>query len=97
MTDAVITPEIKLRRVLSLNDLIIYGIILIQPVAALPLFGHANNISKGHAVTTILIAMVAMIFTAISYGKMANRYPAAGSAYTYVGKSLHPYLGFVAG
>ena len=91
------TSEVKLRRVLSLSDLIIYGIILIQPVAALPLFGHANSISKGHAVTTILVAMVAMIFTAISYGRMANRYPAAGSAYTYVGKGINPYLGFVAG
>ena len=91
------TPEVKLKRVLSLSDLIIYGIILIQPVAALPLFGHANSLSKGHAVTTILIAMMAMILTAVSYGRMANRYPAAGSAYTYVGKSLNPHLGFVAG
>ncbi len=74
--------EVKLRRVLSLSDLIIYGIILIQPVAALPLFGHANDISQGHAVTAILLAMTAMIFTAISYGRMANRYPEAGSAYT---------------
>ena len=91
------TSEVKLKRVLSLSDLIIYGIILIQPVAALPLFGHANNISKGHAVTTILIAMFAMIFTAVSYGRMANRYPAAGSAYTYVGKGINPHLGFIAG
>jgi len=97
MTDQQNTSEKRLLRVLSLRDLVIYGIILIQPVAALPLYGHANNISKGHAVTTILVAMVAMIFTAISYGRMANRYPAAGSAYTYVGKSLHPWLGFVAG
>ena len=89
--------EVKLRRVLSLTDLVVYGIILIQPVAALPLFGHADHISKGHAVTTILIAMFAMIFTAISYGRMANRFPAAGSAYTYVGKGISPYLGFVAG
>jgi amino acid transporter len=89
--------EVKLRRVLSLGDLIIYGIILIQPVAALPLYGHANNISQGHAATTILIAMFAMIFTAISYGRMATRYPAAGSAYTYVGKGIHPYAGFIAG
>jgi putrescine importer len=87
----------KLQRVLSLSDLVIYGIILIQPVAALPLFGHANNISKGHAVTTILIAMAAMILTAISYGRMATRYPAAGSAYTYVGKGIHPHVGFIAG
>lgn len=89
--------EVKLQRVLSLRDLVIYGIILIQPVAALPLFGHANNISQGHAVSTILIAMIAMILTAISYGRMANRYPAAGSAYTYVGKGLNQYLGFIAG
>src|SRR5215467_8023639 len=90
-------PQEKLRRVLTLNDLIIYGIILIQPVAALPLYGHANDISQGHAVTSILIAMVGMIFTAISYGRMANLYPAAGSAYTYVSKGIHPYVGFVAG
>jgi amino acid transporter len=89
--------QVKLKRVLSLSDLIIYGIILIQPVAALPLFGHANSISKGHAVTALLIAMAAMIFTAISYGRMATRYPAAGSAYTYVGKGVHPYVGFIAG
>lgn len=88
---------VKLRRVLSLKDLIIYGIILIQPVAALPLFGHANNISQGHAVTTILAAMIAMIFTAVSYGRMANLHPEAGSAYTYVGKGISPYLGFIAG
>ncbi len=97
MSEPISTPEVKLLRVLSLRDLVIYGIILIQPVASMPLYGHANSISKGHAVTTILIAMVAMIFTAISYGRMANRYPSAGSAYTYVGKGIHPYLGFVAG
>jgi putrescine importer len=97
MTTSQTNSENKLRRVLSLSDLVIYGIILIQPVAALPLFGHANHISKGHAAATLLIAMLAMIFTAISYGRMANRYPAAGSAYTYVGKGIHPYLGFVAG
>jgi len=91
------SPEIKLRRVLKLHDLVICGIILIQPVAALPLFGHANHISRGHAVTTILLAMVAMVCTAGSYGRMACRYPSAGSAYTFVGKGLHPYLGFLAG
>jgi amino acid transporter len=89
--------EVKLRRVLSLSDLVIYGIILIQPVASLPLFGLANRDSQGHTVTCILVAMFAMIFTAVSYGRMANRYPAAGSAYTYVGRGLHPYLGFIAG
>ena len=88
---------LKLRRVLTLSDLVIYGIILIQPVAPMALFGFANRNSAGHAVTAILLAMTAILFTAISYGRMANRYPAAGSAYTYVGRGLNPHLGFIAG
>jgi len=53
--------------------------------------------AQGHAVTTVLIAMVAMLFTAISYGRMARAYPSAGSAFTYVGRELHPGLGYVTG
>jgi amino acid transporter len=48
-------------------------------------------------VTTILIGMVAMLFTAISYGRMANAYPSAGSAYTYVSREIHPAFGYVVG
>ena len=48
-------------------------------------------------VTTILIAMVAMLFTAISYGRMARAYPSAGSAFTYVGQEINPALGYVTG
>ena len=46
----------------------------------LPLFGIVSVEARGHVVTTILIAMVGMLFTAISYGRMARAYPAAGSA-----------------
>jgi putrescine importer len=53
----------KLHRVLTLKDLIVYGIILIQPVAGLPLFGHADDISHGHAVTSVLIAMLKLVTT----------------------------------
>jgi len=86
-----------LKRSLSLGDLIFYGIILIQPTAPMPLFGVVGQEARGHIVTTVLIAMCAMLFTAISYGRMARAYPSAGSAYTYVGKELHSGLGFVTG
>jgi len=59
----------------------------------MPLFGAANNLARGHVVTTVIIGMVAMLFTAISYGRMANVYPNAGSAYTYVGRGIHPAMG----
>lgn len=90
-------PEPQLRRVLTLWDLVFYGIVLIQPIAAVPLFGIADKLSRGHVVTTILIAMIAMMLTAFSYGRMATAYPAAGSAYTYVGRELNPHLGFLTG
>ncbi len=87
----------RLRRVLTLWDLIFYGIVLIQPIAPIPLFGVAQQLSNGHFVTTIFIAMFAMMITAVSYGRMAVVYPSAGSAYTYVGKGLNAYLGFIVG
>lgn len=68
-----------------------------MPIAVVPLLGIAQKLSLGHAVTTILLAMVAMMLTAFSYGRMAALYPSAGSAYTYVGRGLNPHLGFIAG
>jgi len=94
-TTAASTPRLK--RVLTLWDLIFYGIVLIQPIAPVPLYGVAQKLSDGHFATIILIAMFAMLITAVSYGRMAALYPAAGSAYTYVGKGLNPHLGFLAG
>ncbi len=86
-----------LRRVLSLWDLIFYGIVLTQPIAAIPLYGVAEELSHGQLLLTLEVSMLAMLVTAISYGRMAALYPAAGSAYTYVSRGLNPYLGFMAG
>ena len=87
----------RLKRALGLWDLVFYGIILIQPTAPMPPFGVVSQVAHGHVVTTVLIAMVAMLFTAISYGRMARAYPSAGSAYTYVGREINSSLGFVTG
>lgn len=89
--------EGHLRRVLTLWDLIVYGIVLIMPIAAVPLYGLVEQESGGHAVPALLIGMVAMTLTAYSYGKMASKYPAAGSAYTFVSQGLNPHAGFIAG
>ena len=87
----------RLRRVLGLWDLVFYGIVLIQPLGGVGIFGWANKGSMGHVTTAMLIALVAMMLTALSYGRMAGLYPVAGSAYTYVGRGLNPHLGFIAG
>lgn len=91
------TPQVRLRRSLSLWNLIIIGIIIIQPTAPMGIYGVVSNKGSGHVVTAILIAMVAMLFTAISYGRMARIYPSAGSAYTYVGQEVSSTLGYLTG
>ena len=96
-TQAAVTGGPKLRRALSLWDLILYGMIVIQPTAPMPVYGVMSQRAHGHAVTTVLIAMVAMLFTAVAYGRMARVYPSAGSAFTYVGCEIHPALGYITG
>src|SRR5947199_6706852 len=92
---AISAPSLK--RSLTLSDLILYGFIVIQPVAPMSVFGVLSDRGRGHVVTTLLIAMVAMLFTAFSYGRMARAYPSAGSAFTYVGQEINPALGYVTG
>ena len=94
---SVVSAAPRLRRALGLWDLILYGMIVIQPTAPMPVYGVMSQRAHGHAVTTVLIAMVAMLFTAVSYGRMARAYPSAGSAFTYVGSEIHPALGYVTG
>jgi amino acid transporter len=90
-------PAAHLRRALGLRELVFMGIIMVQPTAPMPLFGVAYQEARGHVVTLILMAMVAMLFTAISYGRMARAYPSAGSAYSYVANEIHPAAGFATG
>src|ERR1017187_818911 len=95
LTETASAPQ--LRRALGLWDLILYGLIVIQPTAPMPVYGVMSTRSHGYAVVMVLLAMVAMLFTAISYGKMASAYPSAGSAFTYVGREIHPALGYLTG
>src|SRR5580658_10310522 len=85
---------VRLHRSLGLWNLIIIGMVIVQPTAPMGIYGVISNKAHGHVVTTILIAMVAMLFTAVSYGRMARVYPSAGSAYTYVGQEIHPAMGY---
>lgn len=88
---------VRLRRALGLWNLVFIGMVIIQPTAPMGIYGVISNTAHGHVVTTVIIAMVAMLFTAISYGTMARIYPSAGSGYTYVGQVIHPALGYIVG
>jgi putrescine importer len=87
----------QLRRVLTLPGLVLFGITFVGPTAPFPMFGIVSSVSRGHMALAYLFAMAAMVLTAISYGRMATAFPAAGSAYTYVRRTLHPFAGFLVG
>lgn len=87
----------SLRKVLKTRDLVIFGMVFMAPVSAQTLFGELTQVSQGHAVLAYLVGLVAMIFTANSYGKMAGAFPKAGSTYSYTSQAINPKVGFIAG
>ncbi|RJS59935.1 APC family permease [Bacillus sp. PK3_68] len=87
----------SLKKVLKTRDLVIFGMVFMAPVSAQTLFGELTQLSKGHAVLSYVVGLVAMIFTAFCYGKMAGAFPKAGSTYSYTSQAIHPQLGFMAG
>jgi putrescine importer len=88
---------IAIRRVLTRWDLILYGLVILTPTAPYPVYGIIQQVSHGHAALSYIVAMVAMLFTAISYARMTAAYPSAGSTYTFVQRTLSPFIGFLAG
>lgn len=87
----------KLKRTMGLRSLVLFGLAYMTPIIVIGTFGVIAEDSQGASAMSYLLATVAMLFTAASYGRMAVLYPQSGSAYTYVGKSINPKLGFLTG
>ncbi|KAA8741411.1 APC family permease [Pseudomonas koreensis] len=87
----------RLQRTLSLGSVVLFGIAYMTPIIVLGTFGILAQSTAGMVPAAYLAALVAMFFTAMSYGHMAAAFPVAGSAYSYVRKAISPKLGFIAG
>ncbi|SEC83688.1 Amino acid transporter [Pseudomonas frederiksbergensis] len=87
----------RLQRTLSLGSVVLFGIAYMTPIIVLGTFGILAQSTVGMVPAAYLAALVAMFFTAMSYGRMAAAFPVAGSAYSYVRKAISPKLGFIAG
>jgi amino acid transporter len=87
----------RLQRTLSLGSVVLFGIAYMTPIIVLGTFGILAQSTGGMVPAAYLAALVAMFFTAMSYGRMASAFPVAGSAYSYVRKAISPKLGFIAG
>ncbi len=87
----------ELHRSVATVDLVIYGLVFMVPIAPWAIFGTVYNSSSGMVPLVYLIGLVAMVFTAMAYAQMAKSFPLAGSVFSYVGRGIHPGVGFFAG
>lgn len=87
----------ELHRSVSTFDLLVYGLVFMVPIAPWAIFGTVYNSSSGMVPLVYAIGLVAMLFTALAYSQMAKSFPLAGSVFSYVGRGIHPGVGFFAG
>src|SRR5690625_8051649 len=67
------------------------------PIAPFDKYWDVMLESQGMVDLAYLIGMVGMIFTALSYARMSEAFPMAGAVYSYAGRGINQYIGFVAG
>lgn len=91
------TSTVKLRRILGLPALILFGLTYMAPVTVFTTYGTVSQITDNHLAAAYVVALATMIFTAISYARLSKEFPAAGSAYSYTQKSFGGHLGFMTG
>lgn len=96
-SDASANAAPQLKKTLKLHSIVLIGVAYMAPLIVLGTFGVIATASHGATAMSYLIALIVMLFTASSYGRMAGLHPESGSAYTYVGKAISPKLGFLAG
>ncbi|NEG70629.1 APC family permease [Bifidobacterium sp. BRDM6] len=78
-------------------DLVIFGMIFMVPIAPFSILASVYDTSNGMPALAYLIGMIAMLFTALSFGLMVPRYPSSGSIYIYASHELNGPIGFVVG
>ncbi|AOP55136.1 MAG: APC family permease [Brevibacterium aurantiacum] len=87
----------SLKRNLGLWSIVGLGLGYMTPTVVFDTFGIVSDETNGAVPSAYLIALIVMVFTAFSYGKMVKVFPTAGSAYTYTRETMSPGLGFLVG
>src|SRR4051795_13674751 len=87
----------SLRRSLGLWTIVGLGLGYMTPMTVFDTFGIVSEETDGVVPLAYIVALIAMVFTALSYGRMTRVFPSAGSAYTYASEVIHPNVGFLVG
>ncbi|MFP1821805.1 APC family permease [Lonsdalea quercina] len=85
------------QRKLGLWQVVIMGVAYMTPMTVFDTFGIVSGLTEGRVPLAYLLALVAVLLTALSYGRMVKAFPEAGSAYTYTRKTCGNQAGFMVG
>mgnify|MGYP001576122500 CR=1 FL=1 len=91
------TDVVALRRALGTPSLVLLGLVYMVPLTIFTTYGIVTEITGGRLPVAYALTLVAMLFTARSYGRMARAYPVAGSAYAYSRRAFGGPVGFLTG
>jgi amino acid transporter len=86
-----------LHRRLGLSSVVLFDLAYMLPMIVFGTFGVLSEASEGTAAGAYLVALVAILLTALSYGRMSAIYPVSGSAYTYARRAVDGHAGFLVG
>ncbi|BBX72031.1 APC family permease [Mycolicibacterium psychrotolerans] len=89
--------EGHLKRALGLPSLVLFGLVYMVPLTVFTTYGIVTETSGGRLPLSYVVTTIAMVFTALSYARMAAAIPVAGSAYTYTQRTFGAPVGFLAG
>ncbi|MGC7840250.1 APC family permease [Pseudomonas wayambapalatensis] len=87
----------QFRKSLRLWQVVIIGLAYIAPMTVFDTFGIVSGITAGHVPSAYILALLGILFTAVSYGTLVRRFPESGSAYTYTQRAINPHVGFLVG
>jgi amino acid transporter len=88
---------VSLERTLRGGAVVLFGLAYMAPLIVLGTFGVLAQTTNGAVPSAYLVALVGMVFTALSYGRMAAVFPVAGSSYTYTRRTIDSRVGFLVG
>ncbi len=89
--------EGHLKRALGLPSLVLFGLVYMVPLTVFTTYGIVTETTGGRLPVAYVVTLIAMVFTALSYARMAAAIPVAGSAYTYTQRTFGAPTGFLAG
>lgn len=91
-------PEGLQRNAIGLREVLFQSITAMAPGAAIAASIPAGAAFAGGALPlSVLVALVACLFTALAIGELARHLPSSGSVATYTAQGLHPTVGFLVG